>query len=148
MQPKDLKGQGMRKGIRIIGIMFLIASTALLGCAEGAFATGKATIRLIPNGNIRNGEVVRITGSGFPPNLEVAFQLCNPRLTGKELCGSALVGGVVDTTAQGTFPVTRLKMLSSGCPRGKTTRNLCYMEATTALTGADKATVIIHFAPN
>jgi len=139
----------MRIAPRLTGITFLIASVVLLGSGTSILAAEKATLRLIPNANIRNGQVVRLTGSGFPPAVELEFAMCDSRVSGKYAC---ILEDSIFTNKNGSF-TTRLKLLSGlgptpSCGMTTSTLNSCYIGATTQVTGADRTTVIIHFALN
>ena len=95
----------MRFNLRRVGVAILIAATFLLGHGASAFAAGAPTIRLTPDVNLRNNEVIRISGTGFTPGAEVEFAMC----ASAGHCDIE-VGGTVFITAAGTFPVTRLKV--------------------------------------
>ena len=137
----------MRFNFRRVGAAILIAATFLLGHGASAFAAGAPTIKLSPNANLRNGEVIRISGTGFTPGAEVEFAMC----ASAGHCDIE-VGGTVFITAAGTFPVTRLKVLTGlgagpGCGMSNATLNTCYMGASLVL-GGDNTRVTMHFRLN
>jgi hypothetical protein len=137
----------MRFNRHRIGVAVLIAATVLLGSGTCALAARLPTLRLTPNAKLTNGEVIRITGTGFTPSAEVFFRMC----ASAGNC-SIEVGGSVFITAAGTFPVTRLKVLTGlgagpGCGMSNATLNSCYIETGTTL-GGDVSRATMHFRLN
>jgi hypothetical protein len=59
----------------ILGGMFAMA--IMLGSAVSASATTAPTLKLTPNANLRNGEVVRVIGTGFAPREAVELKMCD-----------------------------------------------------------------------
>ncbi len=145
--PNHERGSRMRFNSRRVGAAILIAAASLLGSGTSALAAGSPTLRLTPNKNLVNGQVIRITGTGFTPGVTVIFELCAS-------AGHCDIegGGSVLITASGTFPVTRLKVITGlgagpGCGMSKATLNSCYIVAA-ANSGGDDSRVTMHFRLN
>lgn len=120
--------------IRKMGTTGLIALAILLGTAVSASATTRPTLRLTPNANLHNGQLVRITGTGFIPREQVSVEMC---LEGTP--PSASTGCDITVETEATTSVTgaftaRVKLLTglgagAGCGMSHATLTRCVLRA-------------------
>jgi hypothetical protein len=118
-----------------------IALAILLGTATSASAAGPS-VKLTPNVNLRNGEVIRVNGSGFTPGSIVGVVMSNE--------GQTDVLGAATVTANGSF-VTRVKVLTglgagAGCGMSATTLRSCILGIGAA--SGPEARVVMNFRLN
>jgi hypothetical protein len=110
------------KGIRAVLIIALLGVTSLTAGVvniSNASAVGGPKVVVSPATNLRNGEVVHVSGSGFKAGDTVFFVECLAKAKGQSGC---LVKGIppfATITATGLLPRTSFKVVTGKIGSGK-----------------------------
>ena len=109
------------KGLRVAVSVAVVAITGLSsGLVSLASASGTTVPKLVvtPSTNIHNGELVKVTGSGFKPGDSVYVVEC--LATTKGAAGCNIAGAIAATiTPGGLLPRTTFKVITGKIGNGK-----------------------------
>ncbi len=102
------RGIRVALGIAVVGVMAL--GSGLFAPLNASAAT-KPTVVVTPAKNLKNNEVVKISGKGFTPGDSVFVVECLAHATGESSCSLANLVPVT-ISATGTFPKTSFKVIT------------------------------------
>jgi hypothetical protein len=141
----SVKGLRVGLSVAVLAITGLSSGFATLGSAS---ATTVPKLVVVPSTNLHNGEMVRVTGSGFTPGDSVYVVEC--LFSAKGAAGCNTLGAIPATiSASGLLPKTTFKIITGKIGNGKCgtkTSNLktCAMSAGN-ISGGDSAVARITF---
>jgi hypothetical protein len=121
-----------------------------VGPSVAAQAAAKAPHLVVtPVKGLKNGSVVKVSGSGFTPKDTIYIVQCRWKSTGEAGCKVVIPPLSVTVSASGTIPVTKFKVTTGAignakCGTKKSNLNNCEVSAGNA-TGGDSASVRIQF---
>jgi hypothetical protein len=136
---------------RALAVAIIVSSGLIAGAVtSGAGATAAKTPKLVvtPSGGLRNGQVVKVSGSGFKAHDQVFIVECLATAQGQAQC--ATLGATLATiSAKGLLASTKFKVATGKIGNGKcgtTTANLksCAISVGN-ISGGDSATARIYF---
>jgi hypothetical protein len=103
--------RGLRAAVSIALVVITGLAGALVTITDASAVTGPKVV-VSPSTNLRNGEVVHVTGSGFKAGDTVYFVECLAKAKGQSGC---LVNGIppfATITATGRLPRTSFKVVT------------------------------------
>ena len=133
-----------------MGAIVAVAALTLSGAAGLPGASGATSPKLVvtPSANLKNGEVVKMTGSGFNAKDVVFLGEGLARANGQSQCNSAGATPVT-VSAKRLLPSTKFKVKNGAIGNGncgaiKSNRKSCDISAGN-VSGGDSAAAVITF---
>jgi hypothetical protein len=133
-----------------VGAIVAIAALTLSGAAGLPGASGATSPKLVvtPSANLKNGEVVKVTGSGFKAKDVVFLVECLVKAKGQSQCNSAGATPVT-VSVKGLLPPTKFRVKSGAIGNGKcgtikSNLKSCDISAGN-ISGGDSAAAVITF---
>ena len=134
------------------GAVAFFAGAAVIGISVPAQAAGQ-TITVTPNTNLKGGQVVTVTYSGYTPNGPIAVGVCAPpprKVVGPGDCGGSKLGYSKLTTANATGGGSVQITVPEGALGNTTPPSVkcppCIMGATNIAKGSETASVLLGYA--
>ena len=142
-----------RKVLRALSVAIIASSTFVLGglAASSSAATAKPKLTVTPSANLKNGSVVKVSGTGFKPKDTVYITECQAKATGESGCRADLATIQSFTiTSKGVLPTSKFKLytgkIGNGtCGTTKANLKKCAVSVGSA-TGTDSAIFVVTFA--
>ena len=142
---------GAKRLLAGAGAVAMVASAALFGVVSPAQAAGQ-TMTITPNSNLKGGQVVTVTVTGFSPNGPIAIGVCptGRKVTGPGDCGRSKDGASKLTTADASGKSTAQITIPEGAlgnqspPAAKCPP--CSMGATNIGKATETVTVKLNYA--
>ena len=143
---------GVKKLLAGAGAVAMFTAAAVIGLSGTAQAAGQ-TVTVTPNANLKGGQVVTVTYSGFSPNAPVAVGVCpTPRINnikGPGDCGRSKNGASKLTTADASGKGTAQITIPEGALGNATPPAAkcppCSMGGTNIAKAAETATVELNY---
>jgi hypothetical protein len=133
-----------------VGAIVAVAALTLSGAAGLAGASGATSPKLVvtPSANLKNGEVAKMTGSGFKAKYVVLLGEGLAKAKGQRQCNSAGATPVT-VSAKGLLPSTKFKVKNGAIGNGKcgtikSNLKSCDISAGN-ISGGDSAAAVITF---
>src|SRR6478752_8862548 len=144
---------GVKKLLAGAGAVAMFTAAAVIGLSGTAQAAGQ-TVTVTPNKNLKGGQVVTVTYSGFSPSAPIAVGVCpTPRINaikGPGDCGRTKNGASKLTTADASGKGTAQITIPEGALGNATPPAAkcppCSMGGTNIAKAAETATVELKYA--
>jgi hypothetical protein len=120
----DVKGGSMPgvRNVRVVAIAVVMATGVLAGGLLGTAVTNATTAHKVvvkPSTNLRNGETVRVSGSGFTPGDTVYIVECLVKAKGEAGCNTgAGIPPSATISTSGTFANIKIKITTGKVGNG------------------------------
>lgn len=143
---------GVKKILAAAGVVAMVASAAVIGVAASPAQAAGQTITVTPNSNLKGGQVVTVTYSGYSPNAPIAIGVCPTGrvVKGPGDCGRSKNGNskltTADASGKGTGQITIPEgaLGNATAPAAKCPK--CSMGATNIGNAKETATVELNYA--
>ena len=117
----------VRGVLRLVAASLVVAGLATTAATASGAASGPA-ITVTPSTGLHNREIVKISGSGFSKNTDLAIVECNPSVFGGSPKACDAAGSIqLKTGSGGSFPATNFTVLA-----GKVGDSVCGTNAANA----------------
>lgn len=134
----------VRIGTGVAAASVLLLGSAVIG-AGSASGTSTPKLTVAPSTNLRNGQTVKVSGTGYKPKDTVYIVECLRRAKGSAQCNIPTTMPIsVTISSKGTFPPTKFEVItgkigSGTCGTKASNLNSCDVSVGNA-SGGDSAT--------